>query len=83
MRRLQQHDAALGYSSQGRGEQAHLADPRLLHHQVNQRTHRPAASRQLSRQGCMAGLDASGVAAGQLGCSPERWMHCFGVRYGG
>jgi hypothetical protein len=42
-----------------RAQQAHLADAGLLQQQVDQGAGRPAAARQLRRQGRMAGVDTA------------------------
>lgn len=82
--RLHQGDGAARFQlRQGRAQQADFADAGLRGQQLDQRAQRPAAVRQLGRQGGVAGGQAAGGAARQLGGAPQRGMDLFWRRHGG
>lgn len=84
VRRLHQGDGAARFElRQGRAQQADFTDAGLGRQQLDQRAQRPAAVRQLGRQGGVAGGQAAGGAARQLGGAPQRGMDLFWRRHGG
>ena len=75
MRRLQQRNRPIADFGQRRAQQAEFSDARLLHQQFDECAERPAASRQLGRQGGITRVDRLSVRTGELRPAPQRGVY--------
>ncbi len=83
LRRLQQRHGPLAQCAERGLQQPHLADPRLLDEQIDQRAERPAAAGQLGRQRRISRIHDARAPMRQLRSPPQRRMEIFGTNGGG